>query len=76
MFVFVQLNQDNIFVPAQYCIQGNIRPRFFFAPCALIVSVQNCSNASVEGHELQGGEITLHTASSFLSLQRALIVVA
>lgn len=76
MFVFVQLNQDKIFVPAQYCIQGNIRPRFFFAPCALIVSVQNCSNASVEGHELQGGEITLHTASSFLSLQRALIVVA
>lgn len=80
MFVFVQLNQDKIFVPAQYCILGNIRPRFFFAPCALIVSVQNCSNASVEGsvegHELQGGEITLHTASSFLSLQRALIVVA
>lgn len=76
MFVFVQLNQDKIFVPAQYCILGNIRPRFFFAPCALIVSVQNCSNASVEGHNLQGGEITLHAASRFLSLERAIIVVA
>lgn len=76
MSVFVQLNQDKNFVPAQNCIQGNIWPRFFFAPCALVFSVQNCSNASVEGHNLQGGEITLHAASSFLSSERALIVVA
>lgn len=71
MFVFVQLNQDKIFVPAQYCIQGNIRPRFF-SPLAPSLSAFK----TVQMHELQGGEITLHTALSFLSLQRALIVVA
>lgn len=27
-------------VPSNYCLQGNVRPCFIFAPCALIVGGQ------------------------------------